>query len=326
MQMMQMMWPGAIAVQAIHVAAKLGLADLVAAGAKSAEELAEATQTQASALARFLRALTSLGIFTVDQQGRYEQNALSDTLRPGSPHSMHRWAMMLGARFVWEPTGALDTAIRAGRPSFEQLYGKPFFRYLAEHPDDGAVFNAAMSSMPAFIAATVNGYDFARFERIVDVGGGHGTLLLAILAANPRVRGALQDLPEVVSGVPPAQMESVRDRLEIVAGDFFESVHPGADGYVLKGIVHDWNDESAVRILKNCRRAIRPDGRLLLLEMVLTGNDDPGNALMDLLMMVLTGGRERTEAEFRSLLHEAGFSLERIIPAGGASILESRPV
>jgi hypothetical protein len=326
MQVMQLVWPGAIAVQAIHGAAKLGLADLVAGGPKSVAELAEATKTDAASLGRLLRALSSLGIFTEDGPGWYRQTSLSETLRTDHPQSIRRWAMMLGARFVWEPCGELHEAIRTGRPAFELVHHAPFFKYLAEHPNDAAVFNAAMSSLPAYIAALVEAYDFSRFERIVDVGGGHGAKLLAILSANARLRGTLYDLPAVVAGAHDVRGGDVGDRYEIVGGDFFEGIPAGADAYLLSGIIHDWDDESAVKILSNCRRAIRPDGSLLLVETVLTPSSDPSRALMDVLMMVLTGGRERTEAEFASLLRRAGFALTQVIPTTGSSILESRPV
>jgi hypothetical protein len=326
MQVMQLLWPGAIAVQAIHLAAKLALADLVAGGSKSAAELAEAARTDVASLARLLRALSSLGIFAEDASGRYRQTPLSDTLRSDHPESIRRWAMMLGARFVWEPCGELHEAIRTGRPAFELVYNARFFEYLADHPDAGAVFNAAMSSLPAYVAAIVEAYDFSKFERIVDVGGGHGALLLAILSANPRLRGVLHDLPGVVASADAVRRGPVADRCEIVGGNFFEGVPAGADAYLLSGVIHDWDDEAATKILRNCRRAIRPDGTLLLVEAVLTPSSAPSRALMDVLMMVLTGGRERTEDEFRSLLQAAGFSLTRVIPTAGASILESRPV
>jgi SAM-dependent methyltransferase len=326
MQVMQLLWPGAIAVQAIHVAAKLSVADLVAGGPKSVAELAEVTKTDRASLGRLLRALSSLGIFAEDAPGHYRQTPLSDTLRIDHPQSIRRWAMMLGAGFVWEPCQKLYETMRTGRPAFEITYHAPFFEYLAEHPDDAAVFNAAMSSLPSYINAFVEAYDFSQFERIVDVGGGHGAKLFAILAANARLRGVLYDLPSVVAGAVPADRDTIGDRCEIVGGDFFEAVPAGADAYLLSGIIHDWNDEAALKILANCRRAIRPDGRLLLVETALTPSSDPSRALMDVLMMVLTGGRERTEAEFGSLLREAGFSLTRVIPTAGASILESRPV
>jgi len=171
MQMMQLLWPGAMAVQAIHVAAQLSLADLVANGPKTVTELAVSAQAHGPSLGGFLRALTSLGIFAEDAEGRYRQTALSETLRGSHPQSIRPWAMMLGTRFVWEPSGALALTIRTGQPAFEQIYRKHFFKHLAEHQDDAAVFNAAMSSVPAHIAAIVEAYDFSRFERVVDVGG-----------------------------------------------------------------------------------------------------------------------------------------------------------
>ncbi|HKM90957.1 MAG TPA: methyltransferase [Candidatus Acidoferrales bacterium] len=326
MQMMQILWPGAIAVQAIHVAAKFALADLIASGPKSIEELAEATHTHGSSLGRFLRALTSLGIFAEDTTGRYRQTALSDTLRSDHPESIRPSAMMLGAHFVWEPSGALEETVRTGQPSFERVYGAPFFEYLAGHSDDAAVFNAAMSSSPDYLAAIVGAYDFSKFERIVDVGGGHGRLLAGILIANPRLRGVLYDLPDVVAEASALRQEPISQRCEIIGGDFFKGVPAGADAYLLKGIIHDWNDEAALKILKNCRRAIHPDGRLLVVDAVLTRSTALTTALMDMLMMVLTSGQERTEPEFRSLLQEAGFSMVQVIRAAGVSMIESRPV
>lgn len=326
MQVMRLLWPGAIAVQAVHVAARLAIADLLADGPKTADELAHATGTHGPSLARFLRAVTSLGIFAEDAAGRYRQTPLSDTLRRDHPESIQRWAMMLGARFVWAPCGELYEAVRTGEPAFERVYKEPFFKYLATHSADAAIFNAAMSSLPAYIAAVVASYDFSRFERIVDVGGGHGALLRGILSANPNVRGVLFDLPAVVDGASGLRSSEIADRGEIVGGDFFEGVPAGGDAYLLKGIVHDWNDEDAVKILKNCRRAIRSTGTLIVLETMLTDSSDPAGALMDLLMLVLTGGRERTESEFRALLRAAGFSLTRVIPTPGASLIEGRPL
>ena len=324
MELMQLLWPAALAVQAVHVAARLGLADLMASGPQSVDALAGATHTHAPSLARLLRALASLGIFEADTDQRYRQTPLSDTLRTDHPQSMRPWAMMLGAGFVWRPSGELAFSVETGSPAFDHVYGTQFFKHLAAHQTDAAIFNAAMSSMPAYIDAVVDAYDFSRAERIVDVGGGHGALLFAILLKHPHLRGVLQDLPAVVQGADPPAL--VTNRAEIVAGDFFESVPAGADIYLLKGIIHDWDDDAAVKILRNCRRAMQPGKHLLILDSVLTPSSDPGQSLMDLLMMVLTSGRERTELEFRSLLHAAGFALLRVIPTTGHSILESQAI
>jgi hypothetical protein len=196
---------------------------------------------------------------------------------------------------------------------------------LAGHSDDAAVFNAAMSSSPDYLAAIVGAYDFSKLERIVDVGGGHGRLLAGILSANPRLCGVLYDLPVVVAGASALRREPINQRCEIIGGDFFQGV-PVGDAYILKGIIHDWNDEAALKILKSCRRAIRTDGRLLIVDAVLTRSTDPATGMMDMLMMLLTTGRERTESEFRSLLQEAGFSTAQVIREAGVSIIEGRPV
>jgi O-methyltransferase domain/Dimerisation domain len=198
MQMMQILWPGAMAVQAMHVAAKLALADLVAGGPRSIEELAEATHSHGPSMARFLRALTSLGIFAEDSTGRFRQTALSDTLRSDHPESIRPSAMMLGAHFIWGPSGELEQTVRTGQPAFERLYGAPFFEYLAGQAEDAAVFNAAMSSSPAYVAAIVGAYDFSKLERIVDVGGGHGLLL----AGNPPGLGG--PVGKVLNGDDPS--------------------------------------------------------------------------------------------------------------------------
>jgi hypothetical protein len=326
MQLMRLLWPGAMAVQAVHVAAKLGVADVLVAGPKTVEEIAAATHANAPFLRRFLGALTSIGIFSEDSASRFCQTPLSDVLRTNHPESARPWAMMLGAGFVWRPTGELAAAIESGRAAFEHVYGAQFFRYLAQHPDDAAIFNAAMSSSPAWIDAIVSAYDFSKFKQIVDVGGGRGALLVGILSANPRLRGVLYDLPGVADGVTSSAQGSIADRLEVRTGDFFDSVPAGADAYLLSGVIHDWPDGPAATILKNVRRAIRPEGRLLVLDAVLTRSNDPAQAMMDLAMMVLTGGQERSESQFRSLLSGAGFSLMSVKPTMGASVLESRPI
>jgi SAM-dependent methyltransferase len=209
------------------------------------------------------------------------------------------------------------------------MYGTSQFEYLAAHPDDAAIFNAAMTflssvDLPQILAT----YDFSHFERIVDVGGGHGALLHGILSANSKVRGVLADLPAVVAGAAALRIGAMADRCEVVGVDFFATVPEGADAYVMKHIIHDWNDEDALKILRNCRRAIRDDGKLLLIEHVLKppSEPDPGR-FFDMAMLVVTpGGRERSEADFRALLRDAGFSLSRGIPTvGPLSIVESRP-
>ncbi len=325
-QLMQLIWPGAIAVQAIHVAAALGIPDLLAEGTRTVDLLAAATDTHAQTLRRLMRALTSLGIFAEVSDGAYRHTALSDVLRRDHPESMHAWAVMLGAGFMWQPIGRLGETVKSGKPAFEEVFGRQFFEYLSEHSSDAAVFDRAMSSVARYTAAIVNGYDFSGCERIVDIGGGRGVLLNGILSANPRARGLLYDLPGVLERASPPGDPSVAARLEMSAGSFFNGVPSGADTYILSGVLHDWDDESAKRILTNVRRSIRTDGRLLIMDTVLTESTGPERALMDVLMMVLTGGRERTESEFRTLLHEAGFLVAAVIQTRGTSILDSRPI
>src|SRR6185312_4541429 len=192
---MRLLWPGAMATQAVRVAASLGLADLVAAGPQPAEELAAATGSNPLALTRLLRALAGLGLFVEDADGRFGQTPMSDTLRRDHPQSMRPWAMVQGAPLFWQPTGALDQAVHTGQPPFDSIYGAPFFGHLAAHAEDAALFNASMSSSPAYLAAVVDAVDFSQYTQLVDVGGGHGRLLAAILAANPGLRGVLYDLP-----------------------------------------------------------------------------------------------------------------------------------
>ncbi|MGH9414136.1 MAG: methyltransferase [Terriglobales bacterium] len=324
-EMMRLLWPGAMVPQVIRVAAELGLADEMAGGAKSAEDLAKATHTHGPSLARLLRALASVGVFAQDEDGRYRQTPLSDILRRDNPETLRPWALAQSAHFFWRPMGELGAAVRSGQPPFEHLYGAPFFEYMAAHPEDAAVFNGAMSSSATHTAAIVGAYDFSKFDCVVDVGGGRGALLAAILAAHPKLRGILYDLPEVTAGAAALRTKSLDERCKIVSGDFFQAVPAGADGYLLKGILHDWNDEAALRILKNCRRAMHPGGTLLLAETVLDAAARGDGALMDMLMMALTSGRERTEGEFAALLQEAGFALVQVIrTASGAALVESR--
>jgi len=320
---------GFVTTQAIAVAAKLRLSDLIAAEPRTADELAQETKTHAPSLHRLLLFLASLGIFTEGLDGKYRPTALSGTLRSDAPRTLGAAVIMLGSDAIWKPWGDLLQTIGTGQSVVERALGATIFGYLSAHPYDAAIVNAAMTSassvqLPDILAA----YDFSRFERIVDVGGGQGLLLHGILSANPRLHGVLADQPSVVAGATVLRTGPIADRCEVVGVDFFESVPEGADAYVAKFVIHDWNDHDAVRLLKNCRRAIRHYGTMLLIELILKPSNQPDLAkFLDLHMLVATGERERTEAEFRALLGEAGFSLTRVIPtAGFISIIESQPV
>jgi hypothetical protein len=321
---MEYIWPGIIAAQAIYAAARLGIADLLASGPKSIAELASDSGAHPPTLERLLRALVTLEMFTPTSDGRFCNTPLSETLRSDHPQSQRDGALFLPAPFLWRPLGELYESVRTGEPAFQRIFGQHFFEYLGAHPADAAIFNAAMThgiswTAPALLAA----YDFSRFQQLVDVGGGAGALLRDILAATPKLQGVLFDLPAVVAGASEVLTGDIATRCRIVGGNFFESVPDGADAYLLKGVIHDWPDDAAAGILRNTRRAMRPDATLLLIENMVDSATSPAG-LVDLVMLVI-GGRERTEADFRSLLAAAGFSLTRIIPAGTSSLIECRP-
>jgi hypothetical protein len=323
---MHLLW-GLIPSRAVSVAAKLGIADLLATGPSTADELAKATGTHAGSLRRLLSALTSLQIFGEDASGVYRNTSLSETLRSDHPYSMRALAMLWGRPLFLQSWQNLDAAIASGVPAFDSLYGQSFFEYLEQHPEDASIFNAAMSrSTAADVSAVLQSYDFSRFQQIVDVGGGHGGFLRAILSATPHLLGVLYDLPSVVATVE-ATVGDIAGRCEVRSGNFFEAVPEGADGYLLRRIIHDWNDEASLKILRNCRRAISTGGTLLLVERVLKApNESDWGKFMDLHMFVILGGRERSEPDFRALLRKAGFALTRVLPtAGPHSIIESRP-
>jgi hypothetical protein len=317
-------WPGIIAAQAIYVATKLRLPDLLASGPKTATELASDCSAHAATLERLLRALTTIEMFALTPDGRFCNTPLTEVLRTNHPQSQRNGVLFLPAPFLWRPLGELYESVHTGEPAFQRIFGQRFFEYLAEQPADSAVFNTAMTQGIAWTShAVLVAYDFSRFALLVDVGGGEGALLRDILTATPRLKGVLFDLPRVVVGASETLRGDLAARCQIVGGNFFDSVPEGADGYLLKGVIHDWPDDDALRILRNTRRAMPQDGMLVLIEKIVDSAARPAG-LMDLLMLVV-GGRERTEADFRALLTAAGFSLTRIIPTEEDSLIECRP-
>jgi hypothetical protein len=322
---MEYIWPGIVAAQAIHAAVKLRIPELLASGPQSASALAAEAGADASALERLLRVLSSFGIFTVTQDGNFANNAASEELKDDRPNSQRDAALFLPAAFLWRPIGDLYESVRTGEPSFPRIFGKPFFEYLAANPQDAEVFNAVMTQGIAFTSpALLAAYDFSRFKLIVDVGGGEGALLREILLATPGLEGILFDLPQTVARAGEVLTGEIATRCRIVGGSFFDSVPGGGDLYILKGVIHDWPDEDAVRILRSTRHAIGPAGTLLLIENPVDSADRPVGA-MELLMLVI-GGRERSTADFRSILAPSGFEIVRIVPAGWSSLIECRPV
>lgn len=302
----------------VHVVARLGIADLLADGPRTAAELAQAAGADARSLYRVLRALAGAGLF-VERDGRFELTPLGATLRSGVPGSMRAFALMMPDSFNWRAWDDLQSSVKTGGIAFDQVHGVKFFEYLESHPDLAKVFGESMGSLSEMEnpAVAVAG-EFSRVRTLMDVGGGHGSLLAAILRANPGLRGILLDLPGVVERAKKdvhVTAPDVAERIELRTGDFFESVPEGADACVMKYILHDWDDERCTRILRNCHRALPREGKVFVVDTVIPpGNDPHWGKLLDINMLVLTGGRERTEAEFREMFGAAGFRLARVIP------------
>ena len=329
------LWPvtsGIISAQVIFVAAKLGLADLLKDGPKSVDELAAATQTHVPTLYRVMRALASLGIFAETEHSQhFTLTPQAELLQSDTPNSLRSAAMFWGSESILRSWANILHSLQTGEPTFDATYGMNFFEYMGQHPDESAVFNDFMTSLSNQQAlGAVDAYDFSDFRTIVDVGGGHGFLLATILKGYPLVKGILFDQPAVVEGAHGSiQAEGVNDRCQIVGGDFFTEVPQGGDAYILKYIIHDWDDERAEKILKKCREGITPKGKVLVMDtVILPGNTPSWGKLADIVMLALTsGGRERTEAEFQELFSSVGFMLTRIVPTKTyLSIVEGVPV
>lgn len=320
----QYIFPGVIAAQAIHAAVKFDIPDLLASGPRTVADLASSCGTHEATLERLLRALASIEIFQRTPDGRYCNTPLTEVLRANHPQSLRAVAMFLPASNLWRPLGELSESVRTGEPAFDQVFGQSFFEYLADHPDEAAIFNPVMTQEISWTTpALLRAYNFSRFKCLVDIGGGQGKFLRDILVATPKLKGVLFDQTQVVAEAEPVLEEGVAMRLKIVGGSFFKGVPEGCDAYILKRIIHDWADEDALRILSNVRRAINADGTLLLLESLVDSTTHPAG-LADLMMLVL-GGRERTKTQFRSLLQSAGSSLARIISVGSYSLIECNP-
>jgi len=300
----------------VYVLAKLGLADLLKDEPKTAEDLAAATGTHGPSLFRVLRALASVGVITQDDQNRFGATPMSDTLRDGQG-SLRAFVLTELGEEHYPAWGELLHSVRTGGIAFDHAFGENCWDFFAKHPENAKIFNDAMSGMTAQANEALHpAYSFAGIRKIMDVGGGHGGLITSILQRNPEMTGILFDSPQVVEGAhAKLQAAELADRCRVIGGDFFQSVPAGADAIVLKWIIHDWNDEQSVAILKNCHRALPADGKLILVEAVVPANSEPHfSKFIDLNMLVMTGGRERTETEFRKLYEDAGFKVTRIVP------------
>ncbi len=316
--------------QAIQVAAVLGIANLLAGGARRSDELAAATGAHPPSLHRVLRALASVGVFHEEADRHFSLTPMGQFLRSDVDQPVGPWAEYVGRPYHWHAWGDLLHTVRTGEIAFQHVHGTDIWEYRSRRPEEGTGFDRAMTALSRRVAhATVAAYDFSRFRRVVDVGGGHGAMLAAILTAHPSLTGVLFDQPGVVAGAAEVlQLADIAERCEVVGGSFFEAVPGGGDAYLLKAILHDWDDAEAEAILRNCRHAAGQSGTLLVLERVVAPpNEDPVTKFSDLNMMVMTGGRERTEAEFAALLTAAGFRMTAVVRTGTPfSVIEGTAV
>jgi SAM-dependent methyltransferase len=310
--------------QGIWVAAELGIADLLAHAPQTVEVLAEQTHTRRDALSRVLRALASVGIFSEDIHGKFSLTPLADLLRSDVPGSQRSIAILMGAEF-YQSWGELLHSVRTGEPGFHKRFGAPFFRYMEEHPDRHGIYDSAMTGVHGGeTEPMLDAYDFSSFRTVVDVGGGNGLALAYILKRHPAIQGTLFDLPAVADRARSGMSRTdVSSRIRIEGGDFFSGVPAGADAYILRHIIHDWEDQDAMAILRECRKAMKPDSKILIVEMVIPPGNEPGFGKWLDIMMLLVAGRERTQEEYDGLFSKAGLTMTRVIPtASDVSIVE----
>lgn len=314
--------------QSLYVAAKLGVADLLIDGPKTAVELAKVLGVQPRPLFRVLRNLAGRGVFTQDATDRFGLTELGAAMRSDHPQTV-RHALIMHGELHYQAAGALLHTVQTGQTGFDHLYGKGLFDYLADHKDDSATFNAAMANSSSVWASPIKDFDFRGRKTVVDIGGGKGTLIAALLERNPHLHGVLYDLPQGVAEAPEfLRSRGVADRVEIRTGDAFQSIPKGGDVYVFSRVLHDWPDEKARLLLANTRKAMSSGSLLLLWEAVVPSGATPSPTKnIDLTMLFLLGGAERTEAEWRAMLRETGFELQKILVTGGMfDMIEARPV
>jgi hypothetical protein len=304
--------------QLIYVAAKLELADRLKHGPRTVEELAAAAEVQAPALYRVLRALASVGVFAETKNKRFKLTPLAVTLQKGVPGSMRAAALMLGEKYQEDSWAQLLHGVKTGESPFLKAHGIPLFEYLEKHPEDLEIFGETMTNVsstenPAIAAA----YKFSGIRTLVDVGGGNGSLLAAILKANPKLKGVLFDLASVSARAMQDRhvtAKGIAERCTLESGNFFDAVPKGGDAYMMKRTLHDWDDERCATILANCRDAMSENGKVLVVDAVIApGNEPDRGKLLDIQMLVI-GGRERTKQEFAALFRNAGLKLTRVVP------------
>jgi len=311
----------------VYAAAKLGIADHIGEGAKSAEQLAAATNTHAPSLYRFLRTLASQGLLTQDAAGRFALTPLGAALRSDAPGAARATLLTLAGDWSLRGWEHFVYSLETGKSGYERHLGMPIFDWLTKNPEEAALFGETMVGVhgqePAAVAAA---YDFSDIETLVDVGGGTGNLITTVLSAHPRPRGVLFDLPHVeADATARIQARGLSDRVRFESGSFFEKVPAGGDAYLISHVIHDWPEDLCVKILSNIRAAMKPTGRVLLVEMVLPPGDTPHlGKMLDMMMLVGPGGQERTETEYRELFGKAGLRITRVVPAASpVSIVEA---
>jgi hypothetical protein len=305
--------------QAIYVAARLGIADRLAGGPRTVADLARETHVHERTLFRVLRMLASRGIFFEQPDGRFRLTPLAEPLRADHAGSQKAFAIMMGEEH-YHAYGELLYSVRTGKTAFDHIYGMPVFEYLAKNPESAAIFDAAMSSIHGQETdVVINAYDLSGVKQLCDVGGGNGSVLIATLKRYPAMRGVLYDLPHVVERARPAfDAAGLKDRCTLIGGDFFKEIPAGSDAYFFRHIIHDWDDEKATKILVNCRQALPQGGKILVVESIIPpGNEPFFGKDIDLTMLVIPGGQERTEEEYRQLFAGAGLKLARIVPTAG---------
>jgi hypothetical protein len=314
-QLLRLMW-GIHISRCVYAVAELGIADLLADGSCSSEELAVATGSHEPSLYRVLRLLAALGVFEEHEPRSFGLTAVGERLRSDAEVAMRSWATMLDAVGVLRSFEHIVQSVRTGAPGFETAFGTGMFEFLAERPENAAAFDAAMAERTAAFAPSVaSAYDFSDSRTVVDVGGGNGTLLVEILRRHVHLQGVLLETPTVAARADVVlDAAELADRCEVLAGDFFEQVPTGADRYLLANVLHDWDDARSIEILRNCRRAMPRTGRVLIIERLIPedGTDPVPTLLSDVNMLVLSGGKERTNAEYGELLQPAGLKLTTV--------------
>jgi O-methyltransferase domain/Dimerisation domain len=312
----------------VYVAAKLNLADHLAKGPMNANQLAEVTETHPPSLYRLMRTMAGLGIITEDESHRFSLTPVGEAMKTGAPGSARATILTIASPWWVSGFSELMYSVQTGKSGFEKLTAMPIFDWFARHPEEASLFNETMLGIhgaePAAVAAA---YDFSGVKNIVDVGGSTGNLLATILERNPESRGILFDMPHVVREAPSMiRARGLTDRIKIEAGSFFESIPSGGDAYMLSHVIHDWSEDQCLTILDNCRRVMNSDTRLMIIEMVLPPGDTPHpGKMLDMMMLVGPGGRERTEEEYAELLAKAGLRLTRVVPTASAvSVVEAK--